>query len=92
MGAPARCSSLRNWVPHSKIPPDTKGVVVTGLQQGDVIVSIDNDTLNDACQALDLIAQRKPGEKIRLQILRGSKPMTLEVKAIECPPQALRNE
>ena len=86
-----------------KMPPDTKGVVVTGLlrggpadraglQPGDVIVSIDNEVLKDARQALGLIAQRKPGEKIHLQILRGSKHMTLEAKAIERPAQALRSE
>jgi Do/DeqQ family serine protease len=86
-----------------KIPPDTKGVVVTGLlrggpadraglQPGDVIVSINNDLLKDARQALGLIAQRKPGEKIRLQIVRAGKPMTLEAQVIERPAQTLRSE
>ena len=86
-----------------KMPPDTKGVVVTGLlrggpadraglQPGDVIVSIDNEVLKDARQALGLIAERKPGEKIHLRILRAGKRMTLEAKAIERPPQALRSE
>jgi serine protease DegS len=86
-----------------KLPPDTKGVVVTGLlrggpadraglRPGDVIVSIDNDALSDARQALGLIAQRKPGEKIRLQIVREGKSLSLEAKTIERPPQALRSE
>ena len=85
------------------MPPDTKGVVVTGLlrggpadraglQPGDVIVSIDNEVLKDARQALGLIAERKPGEKIHLQIRRAGRRMTLEAKAIERPPQALRSE
>ena len=86
-----------------KLPQGTQGVVITGLlrggpadkadlQPGDVIVSIGNTPVSDARQALGMIARHKPGEKIRLQIMRNGKSLVREAQAIERPAQVLRSE
>ena len=86
-----------------KLPQGTQGVVITGLlrggpadkadlQPGDVIVSIGNTPVSDARQAMGMIARHKPGEKIRLQIMRNGKSLAREAQAIERPAQVLRSE
>ncbi len=86
-----------------KLPPGTQGVVITGLlrggpadkaglQPGDVIVSIGDAQVNDARQAMGMIARHKPGEKIRLRIMRNGKSLVREAQAIERPEQVLRSE
>ena len=86
-----------------KLPPGTQGVVITGLlrggpadkaglQPGDVIVSIGDAQVNDARQAMGMIAHHKPGEKIPLRIMRDGKRLLREAQAIERPAQVLRSE
>lgn len=86
-----------------KLPNGTQGVVITGLlrggpadkaglQPGDVIVSIDNTQIKDARQVMDTIARHKPGEKIRLQIMREGKSLVREARIVERPAQVLRSQ
>ena len=82
---------------------DTRGVVVVGvvrdgpahragLQPGDVIVAIDGEKITEARQALLAISSRKPGNRVKLEVLRDGKTLTLEATAIERPARAALTE
>ena len=82
---------------------DTRGVVVVGvvrggpahragLQPGDVIVAIDGKKIAEARQALLAISSRKPGSRVKLEVLRNGKSLTLEATAIERPARAALTE
>jgi serine protease DegS len=82
---------------------ETQGVIIAGvvpggpaqkagLRPGDILVSIDGEKIKDAHEALILISKRKPGTKVKLNILRDGKPMTLEATTTDRParPMALQ--
>jgi serine protease DegS len=82
---------------------DTTGVVVVGvvrggpahsagLQPGDVLVAIDGRKITEAREALLTISGHKPGSRVKMEILREGKSMTLEATAIERPAQAAVTE
>ena len=82
---------------------DTHGVVVVGvvrdgpahragLQPGDVIVAIDGKKIAEAREALIAISNRKPGDRVKLEVLRDGKSLTLEATAIERPARAALTE
>ncbi len=82
---------------------DTRGVVVVGvvrngpahragLQPGDVIVAIDGRKITEAREALLAISSRKPGSRVKLEVLRNGKSLTLEATAIERPARATATE
>ncbi|MEK7223098.1 MAG: Do family serine endopeptidase [Pseudomonadota bacterium] len=82
---------------------DTRGVVVVGvvrggpahragLQPGDVIVAIDGKKIAEAREALIAISNRKPGNRVKLEVLRNGKPLMLEATAIERPARAALTE
>lgn len=50
-----------------------------GLKVGDVLLKADGRTLESITDLTDLIGSKKKDEKIRLDILRDKKPMSLEV-------------
>ncbi len=50
-----------------------------GLEQGDVITKIDDKEVSKMSELQEQIAQRKPGDKIRLTYLRSKKQKTTEV-------------
>lgn len=59
-----------------------------GLQQGDVITAVSATTL-DANHALaDLIAAKKPGDKVELSVTRGTQTLTLTVELGASPQNA----
>lgn len=49
------------------------------LEEGDVIVDIDNRVPESAAHAARILGSYEPGEKLRLNVLRMKKHMTLEV-------------
>jgi Do/DeqQ family serine protease len=63
-----------------------------GMQPGDVILSIDGKKITEARDALLSITSRKPGDKVKLEILRNNKRVTLEIVAIERPSRAALTE
>ena len=82
---------------------DAQGVVVVGvvrggpahragLQPGDVIVAIDGKKIAEAREALIAISNRKPGSRVKLEVLRNGKSLTLEATAIERPARAALTE
>lgn len=58
-----------------KDSPGEKG----GLKQGDVIVSLNNQTVTNAAALRNAIALMKPGASINLTILREGKPLQLQI-------------
>ena len=82
---------------------DTQGVVVVGvvrngpahragMQPGDVIVAIDGKKITEAREALLAISSRKPGSRVKLEVLRNGKSLMLEATAIERPARAALTE
>jgi S1-C subfamily serine protease len=50
-----------------------------GLQAGDVIVQIDNATIEDTGSLGDVLGNKNPGDKVAIKIYRGSQQLTLNV-------------
>jgi serine protease Do len=50
-----------------------------GLESGDVIVKIDGEATANSAALADLIRARKPGDKLKLEILRGKETKTIEL-------------
>jgi Do/DeqQ family serine protease len=82
---------------------DTRGVVVVGvvrggpahragLQPGDVIVSIDGQKITAAREALLAISGRKPGDQVKLEVMRDGNTQTLVATAIERPARPALTE
>jgi Do/DeqQ family serine protease len=74
----------------------TEGLVITalyrngpahkaGVEPGDVLVAIDGKKIGDARETLLAISNHKPGERIRLDLIRDGKPLTIEATAAERP-------
>jgi serine protease Do len=51
-----------------------------GLQKNDVIRKIDGEPVKDNQDLLAMIASRKPGETVKLEVLRGGETLKLNVK------------
>jgi serine protease Do len=76
--------------------PDANGVIVgavapdgpaadAGVRRNDVIRKIDGAPVKDNQDLLAMIASRKPGESVKLEILRGQETMKLDVKLATRP-------
>jgi len=74
----------------------TQGLVITalfrngpahkaGVGLGDVLVAIDGVKTGDAREALLAISSHKPGTRLKLDVLRAGKPLTLDAIAGERP-------
>lgn len=57
-----------------------------GLQPGDVILKIANEGAQDGRTSMNQVARMKPGEKIKLDILRDGQPKTLTASIGVRPP------
>ncbi|HUX04198.1 MAG TPA: trypsin-like peptidase domain-containing protein [Acidimicrobiales bacterium] len=58
--------------------PNT-GASAAGLKQGDVIVGINNTTINSAQDITSVLSELHPGDQIKVKIVRGSKHLSLNV-------------
>ncbi|HLX55886.1 MAG TPA: PDZ domain-containing protein, partial [Ktedonobacteraceae bacterium] len=50
-----------------------------GLQQGDVIVQIDNQPVTDTSSLSNILLSKNPGDSVSVHIYRGSQQMTINV-------------
>ena len=57
-----------------------------GLQPGDLILNIDGEAAGDGRRSMNEVARTKPGEKIRIEIMRNGKPMDLSAEIGVRPP------
>ncbi|MBT8535885.1 Do family serine endopeptidase [Polynucleobacter paneuropaeus] len=75
---------------------DTHGVVLSGvldqgpadrggIKPGDVLLSVNNQNIDDVRSLLNLIAQEKPGDEVDLKIIRKSKPLDLKLRVGKRP-------
>jgi serine protease Do len=76
--------------------PDNNGVIVAGvtpkgpaaeagLQRNDLIRKIDGNPVKDNQELLAMIASRKPGETVKLEIVRAGVTKTIDVKLTTRP-------
>jgi len=57
-----------------------------GIRQGDVLLSIDGVEVGDARALLLVIAQRKPGSRVELQVQRSDEIFETYATLIQQPP------
>jgi putative serine protease PepD len=50
-----------------------------GVLQGDIITAIDGEKVPDFARLTARVAQHEPGDKIKLEVLRGEEKRTLSV-------------
>jgi S1-C subfamily serine protease len=68
---------------HAGLKAGTTSVVVAGetwLIGGDLIVRADGQTIGSVERLRDVIAAKRPGDSITLEIYRGTKKMTIDVE------------
>jgi serine protease Do len=88
-----------------KLKGQTKGAIVTdvvpggpaekaGVQQGDIIVKFDGDSVESSSQLRNLVAQTDPGSTVKVTLVRNSKEMelTLEVGDLTKAQKAAQRE
>lgn len=56
-----------------------------GLRQGDVLIGLDDFSVNSARELKMLIAEQSPGQNVRLAVVRGNIQFTMEVRLGEQP-------
>ncbi|WKE66060.1 outer membrane-stress sensor serine endopeptidase DegS [Gallaecimonas kandeliae] len=65
-----------------KDSPAEKG----GIKVGDLIVGIDGKPIRNGLEAMDLVAETKPGTQIEVTVVRDGKQLKLKVTVGERPP------
>ena len=58
---------------------------VSGLLGGDTVVGIDGRSVTTSGQLADAVAQHKPGDKLKLEVVRGGKTRSVEVALGNAP-------
>ncbi len=56
-----------------------------GLEQGDVVIAVDDDTVEGPRDLITHIARHRPGDSVRLTLIRGKRQRVLEVVLAERP-------
>jgi S1-C subfamily serine protease len=54
-----------------------------GIKVGDVVVRVDGQKVTSVGDLSELVQDKKKGEKVKLEIIRDKKPMTIEVEVSE---------
>jgi serine protease Do len=61
----------------------------SGIERGDIIVKFGNDLVHDEHELPELVAQTPIGRSVPVEVIRGGKHMTLNVKVAELKDQEL---
>lgn len=59
--------------------------VKNGLKPGDIIQQVNGNRITTVESLASVVAEKKPGEKVSVTLLRKGKPLTLQVPLIELP-------
>ena len=62
-----------------------------GVQYGDIVTHIDGQQIENRTDLTRRIGQVRPGETVRLQVLRDGRRQTLTIRAIARPPESELN-
>jgi serine protease Do len=73
--------TLREHVVIAGVMPGGPGQKA-GLQQGDLVISIDDTDVNDRRVLYEALRHHRPGEKINLKVLRNNRVYQLDIPAI----------
>ncbi len=73
--------TLREHVVIAGVMPGGPGEKA-GLQQGDLVISIDDTDINDRRVLYDALANHRPGENVKLKVLRNNRVYQLDIPAI----------
>ena len=73
--------TLRDHVVIAGVMPGSPGEKA-GLQQGDLVISIDDTDINDRRVLYEALANRRPGENVNLKVLRNNRVYQLDIPAI----------
>jgi len=78
------------------VDPDVRGAVIlallpgpaeeSGLQEGDVIVGIDDDAVRSAEDLGEVLDGRAPGDRVEVEVVRGDDVRTIDVTLGRRPP------
>ncbi len=61
---------------------------LAGIRPGDVILRIDGHKLRNSYDVLNIVSARRPGDKVRIEGLRGNAPFSVEAILSERPPES----
>ena len=61
------------------------GAESAGIRPDDVIVGVDGETVERSAQLQTRIAQKRPGDRVRIQLYRNRSPIEVEVRLGEAP-------
>ncbi len=67
-----------------QVHPDT-GAEKAGLQSGDIIKSVDDNPVKNVQELIKEIQKKKVGQKVKLNLIRDGKPLTVEVTTSAMP-------
>ena len=73
--------TLREHVVIAGVMPGGPGEKA-GLQQGDLVISIDDTDVNDRRVLYEALGNRRPGENVNLKVLRNNRVYQLDIPAI----------
>jgi len=70
------------------------GAEKAGLASGDIIKSVDDKAIKNTNELIKEIQKKKVGQKVKLNVVRDGKPMTIEVPLTAMPdkPEALKEK
>jgi Do/DeqQ family serine protease len=70
------------------------GAEKAGLVSGDIIKSVDDKAIKNVNELIKEIQKKKVGQKVTLSVVRGGKPMTIEITTTAMPdkPEAMKEK
>jgi serine protease Do len=56
------------------------------VQRGDIIIAVDGEPIDSTERVVQLVSGKRPGETVKLKVLRDSKEVDLSAELIDRPP------